>query len=323
MSFASVAARARGALRRIAVVALTLLAVAALTYSLIDLLPGDPTVALLGEGATPESQAELRAELGLDRAWPVRFAGWIGDVATGDLGRSYVTGQPIADALGQRLPVTVELVVASQVLAIGVALVVGALISMPRAGRLRSAALAVAQVTVSIPPFVWAVVLIATLSVGVGLFPVTGWTPWGENPLGHLRSLALPVAALALGPAALYLRLLCSAIDEVRDEDFVDAARARGVPDRRVVTHHLLRPSVGSLTAVVALSAGSTIGGAVLVEEIFAIPGVGRLLVDSIGTRDYLVVQAVVLVIAVGYVLLAVAADVTQNALDPRTRERA
>lgn len=309
-------------LRRLAVALLTLLAVAALTYSLIDLLPGDPTLAILGEGATQEARAEVRADLGLDDPWPQRFAAWIGSVLSGDLGRSYVTGQPIAEAITQRLPLTLELVLLSQLLAVGTALTLAVALSLPNAERVRPGAVSVAQILVSIPPFVWAVVLIATMAVGAGLFPVTGWTPWSEDPVEHLRSIALPVVALSLGPTALYLRVLLAEIEQTRSEDFVVSARVRGISELRLTAVHLVRPSLGALTALVALSAGATIGGAVIVEEIFALPGMGRLMVDAVGARDYLVIQATVLVIAVAYVLLAAAADIAQATLDPRTRRR-
>jgi peptide/nickel transport system permease protein len=291
------------------------------SYVLLDLLPGDPAVQRLGQNATAETVAELREELGLDAPLPVRYVRWVGDALQGDLGSSFVNGQPVAEALSQRAGVTIELLVISQLIALGVAvpLAIGAARRPGRAfDRLTSGT---AFAFMAVPDFILAVIFVLIFAVHLGWFPATGLPPFGESAFEHIRSLVLPTVSLALGSMATYLRVLRTELITTLQEDFVLNARARGLPDRWILLRHALRPSSISLTTVAGLITGALIGGTLIIEVIFVLPGMGSLAVQAIHGRDYPVVQGFVVVIGVGYVLLNFAVDALYAVLDPRIRD--
>lgn len=298
--------------------AVTLFVATVLAFAILALLPGDPTTAILGEGATAEARAEVRADLRLDDPIPVRFLAWFADVVQGDLGTSYVNDQPVGRAVGERVLISFELVVLAQLLALTVTFVL-AMIAAPRRDRLVGRAIVgVANALAAVPSYAVAALLAAVFAGSLGWFPVAGWTRVSEGFGAHLVGLVLPAVALAIGAIALYLPILISEMHQMARQDFVAAARARGVGPVRLVRRHVLRPSLGVLVAAVGLNAGALIGGTVIVEEIFAIPGLGRLLVSSVGSRDYAMIQGVVVVVAafsIGFNLLA---DLAARLVDPR-----
>lgn len=309
--------------RRAVRLVVVLLAVSFLSFSLINLLPGDPTTQILGANATAESRQALREDLGLDQALPVRYTGWLKGALTGDLGVSYRNSIPVLESLQQRLPVTVELLVLAQVIALGLAVPLGVLAGR-RAGGGFDRLLSVGTLgLLSMPVFVTGVVLILIFAVGLGLLPATGYRRLTEDPVGNLRTLLLPAVTLAVGQLAVYARLLRADLISTLQEDYISLARARGLSSRRILWRHALRPSVTSLITVIGLNVGALIGGAVIVEILFGLPGVGRLIVDSIFARDYLVVQGCVVVVSVGYVLVNFAVDLTYALADPRIRHAA
>lgn len=297
-----------------------LLAVSILTFGVMNLIPGDPVTAILGNTATPETRELLAEQLGLNKPWLERYGDWLWAAVRGDLGTSFLSRQPVTELIGQRLLVTVELLVFSQLLALAVAVPV-TVWGAYRAGRaLDRTATFSAFVLISIPPFVVALVLSYIFASLLGWFPTAGFTPLLENPLENLRSLFLPSVALAAGSAAVYARILRADMRRTLEQDYILVAKAKGLTPTRILLAHALKPSSFSLVTVVGLTLGSLIGGALVVEVIFGIPGIGRLLYDAISRRDYIVVQGVVAFIALGYVLVNATVDVLYVLLDPRVR---
>ncbi|TDC88449.1 ABC transporter permease [Actinomadura sp. 7K507] len=307
-------------LRRGAQLLFVLLVVTLLAFWMITLLPGDPATQILGYSGDQAALAAVRQDLGLDEPFWRRYLAWLGGVVTGDLGTSYITSTPVTESLAQRLPVTLELLLLSQVISLGLAVPAG-VAAARRAGGLLDRTLTTASFgLLSTPVFVSGVVLIMVFAVRWPLLPATGYTPFGVDPAGNLRSMLLPAVTLAAAQLAVYARLLRSDLIATLREDYITLARARGLSPRRVLWRHALRPSAISLVTVVGLNLGALIGGAVIIETLFGLPGVGRLIVDSILSRDYLVVQGGVLVVAVGYVLVNFGIDLLYGVLDPRIR---
>jgi peptide/nickel transport system permease protein len=310
----------RFVVRRVALLVPVLFVVTFFSYLLLDLLPGDPTIAILGPNATAERVAELREELRLDDPLPVRYVRWLGDLAQGDLGRSYLNRQPVAEALKQRIGVSVELLIASQVLALSIAVPLAIMAARRPGGILDRVSTAGAFGFLAIPNFVLAVILVLIFAVRLGWFPATGLPPFSRDPGGHLRSLVLPAFSLAMAELAVYLRLLRTDMIATLQEDYILNARAKGMPGWYILLRHAFRPSSFSLLTVMGLNFGRLIGGALIIELIFSLPGMGSLAVQSIFSRDYLVVQGFVVVVAVGYVLINFAVDMIYAILDPRIR---
>jgi peptide/nickel transport system permease protein len=314
----------RSAWRRLRTQALTLLAVllaaTALTFAVTEVLPGDAAVAILGENATQQELAALRTELGLDRPLAVRYLDWLRKAATGDLGRSYRTHEPIASMIAQRLPVTIELIILTQVLALAMAVPLGILAAYRQRTRTDSALAALTLGLLSLPAFVKGIVLIYLLSVALGWFPASGYARLDDGLWANLHSMFLPAMTLALAEFPVYMRLLRADMITTLQQDYILAARAKGLSVREILLGHALRPSSLSLVTVVGINLGRLVGGAVVIETLFAIPGIGQMLVNAVYQHDYFVVQGVVLVIAVCFVLINLAVDLTYTLLDPRVR---
>lgn len=299
----------------------TLLAVSFFTFMLVSLLPGDPAVMILGAGGvSPEAVAQIRLELGLDRPLLIRYFDWLGSALTGDLGRSPMTGQAVVDAILSRLPVTIQLGVMAIVIALVLAIPLAMLSAYMAGGRVDRAISGAGFALMSVPGFMMAIFLILIFAVGLGWFPATGWIPFSVSPLENLRSAILPAMSLAMIELALYMRLLRTDLISTLQQDYITLARAKGLPNWLIMTRHALRPSSFSLMTVVGLQLGGVISGAIIIEEIFALPGVGRLLYQSILQRDLLMVQGIVLFIATAYVLVNFLVDLCYSLLDPRIR---
>jgi peptide/nickel transport system permease protein len=299
----------------------TLLAVSFFTFMLVSLLPGDPAVMILGAGGvSPEAVAQIRLELGLDRPLLVRYFDWLGSALSGDLGRSPMTGQAVMDAILSRLPVTIQLGVMAIVIALLLAIPLAMLSAYMAGGRVDRVISGAGFALMSVPGFMMAIFLILIFAVGLGWFPATGWIPLSVSPIENLRSAILPAMSLAMIELALYMRLLRTDLISTLQQDYITLARAKGLPNWRIMTRHALRPSSFSLMTVVGLQLGGVISGAIIIEEIFALPGVGRLLYQSILQRDLLMVQGIVLFIATAYVLVNFLVDLCYSLLDPRVR---
>src|SRR6266516_5693849 len=297
-----------------------LIAVSLLTFLIASLLPGDLASTILGDQATPENVAALRHDMGLDHPIWVRYLGWVGSVLQGDLGRSFRTGQTVLQAVTERLPVSFELMILAEItgLVIGVPL---AIVCAARSGgafdRFMTGS---AFAMLSVPTFLSAILLIYLFAVELRWLPATGYVPFGEDPVGNLRSFLLPALTLALGEWPVLMRVLRSDMIATLQEDYIMMARAKGLKPSRILLVHALKPSSLTLVTVTGINIGRLIGGAIIIESIFALPGVGRLLVGSIYARDFIILQGVVLLVAVGFVLLNFVVDLLYAVLDPRIR---
>lgn len=297
-----------------------LFCVTLLTYFIVNILPGDVAIVILGSLATPQDIAGLRADLGLDRPMLVRYFDWLGSALSGDLGRSYRNGEPVAQAIADRLPVSLQLMVMAQILALGIAVPV-ALLSVRRPGGLFDRMSASAAFGfLAMPNFMLGIVLIYLFSVTFDLLPATGFTPMSEGLWDNLVSMTLPALTLGLIEWTVLMRVLRSDLLTTLKEDFILLARAKGLPQWRVLLQHALRPSSFTLITVLGLNIGGLIGGAVIVEQIFALPGVGRLLLGGIFNRDLILVQGTVSFIAAGFVVINFLVDMLYAVLDPRVR---
>lgn len=315
---------ARQVLVRLVKLLVIVLIVSFLTFSLTKLMPGNPVNVILGpQVSKPEVRAAVEKDLGLDKPFLEQYTTYLGNAIQGDLGRSYDSKFETTTLLKEKLPATIELMLLAQ----GVSLLISVPLAMYSAYRANSRADRAITTTafglVSFPSFALAVVLVWLFSLQLGWLPAVGYVPISEGLLDNLESVALPVGALAAGLTAVYTRLLRSDLIATLQEDFVLMARSKGLPTWHILLRHALRPSSFTLLTVFAIQFGTLIGGAVIIERFFAIPGVGSLAVESISKRDYLVTQGVVLLIATTFVLLNVLVDILYAILDPRVRRSA
>ena len=297
-----------------------LFVVTCFSFLLTSLLPGDVAVVMAGPNATPQSVAALRSQLRLDQPLPVRYVDWLGGAVRGDLGTSPRSHTTVLDSIKDRLPISLELLVLAELIGLAVAIPVGIASAYRAGGLLDQAASGAAFGILAVPGFVVAIVLIYLFAVQLDLVPATGYTPFLTDPLANLRSFFLPALTVGLGEAAAYTRLLRSDMIATLQEDYIAMARAKGLPTWHILTRHALKPSSFTLLTVLGINIGRLMGGALIVETIFALPGVGRLLVESIYARDLVVVQGVVAFVAVAFVLVNFAVDVLYAVLDPRIR---
>jgi peptide/nickel transport system permease protein len=296
--------------------------VSAVVFSLIHLTPGDPVRIMLREEADPVAVATLRHQLGLDQPLPLQYLTWLGRAVQGELGRSIRTNQPVVEAIRQRAPVTLSLALAALLVALAIGLPAGILAALRRNSVMDVLATLVAIAGVSLPSFWLAMLLILVFSVALGWLPPLGWVSPDRDPVGWVRSLVLPSVTLGVAIAAVVMRMTRASLLEVLELDYVRTARAKGLAERRIVLGHALQNALIPVVTVVGLQAGALLGGAVITETIFALPGVGRLLVDAIFQRDFPIVQGVVLFLAVNFLVVNVLVDLTYAWLDPRISYR-
>ena len=285
---------------------------------LVNLLPGDVALAILGNGATPEGVARVRVELGLNDPLWLRYVRWLAQMAHGDFGRSYISGEPVADALVRSLPVSIELMALTLVLSVSLAIPAG-LVAAYRAGRPVDRVLGiVASILLAVPSFILGLAMMFLFALALGWFPAVGYVPLSEGVLANLRTLAIPAATLALVEWPGFMLILRSDAIEVLQQDYVLLAKAKGLRDRHILIRHVLKLSSFTLLTVIGWTIAALIGGALIVENIFALPGVGRLIVSAINSRDFMVVQGAVTIVAVGFVVINSAVDMLYAMLDPR-----
>lgn len=307
-------------LRRLAQLVIVLLIVSFLTLLMLRLLPVNPAYAILGQSASKAQVVQIDHQLGLDQPLITQYVQWLGRVLSGSLGTSLRTGQTTTSALAATLPVTAELVVLAEFIALAVAIPCGVYAAYRAGGLLDRFISAVSSGLVAIPGFVLALVLVYLLAYRVRMFPATGWVALSADPLGNLQHAILPAATLAAVEAAVFARVLRSDMYSTLRENFVLAARAQGLPTHSVLWRTAFRPSALSLTTLAGVSLGRLIGGTVLVEIIFALPGAGQLLVQSIYANDIVMVQGAVMVLVVAVVVINLIVDVLHVYLDPRIR---
>ncbi|MGD9989131.1 ABC transporter permease [Pseudonocardia sp.] len=310
--------------RRLVHLLIVLIAVTFLSFVVIDLLPGDAAVVVAGDNATPAQVAQVRIDLGLDRPMIVRYVDWLGGVVTGDLGRSFRTGQPVTEALAQRIPVTFELTIIAQVLALLVAVPL-AIYSAYRPGRfVDRTSMTLGFGAAAMPQFVFGMVLIVLFAGGLtSILPATGYTSFFTDPLDNLRTIILPCLTLMIAEAAVYRQLLRSDMISTLQEDYILMARSKGLGPRTILLRHALRPSSFSLITLSGVNIGRLLGGTVIVETLFAIPGLGQMIVQAVFNRDYMLLQGGLLFVAVAYVVINMIIDLLYLVLDPRVRRDA
>lgn len=301
----------------------TLLAVTFLTFSMLELLPGDPVDVLLPPDAnrTPELIAEIREELNLDDPFLVRYWDWLTNFVQGDLGKSYITGQTVADTIADRLPITLELAVLSIGMALIIAVPVGILGAYKQGKWPDTVTSAGVQVALSIPNFIFGIFLIWLFAVTLQWLPASNWNRITDKGLvANLKTAILPASALALSQLAVFSRLIRSDMIATLQENYVLTARSKGLSDRYILFRHALRPSSLSLMTIVGINFGALLGGTVIIETLFAVPGLGFRLINAINSRDILVIQGITVFIATAYVVINTVVDLLYSALDPRIR---
>ncbi len=302
-------------LRRVLLILPTLLVILVVTFVLVRALPGDPASAMIGDRATGADVARINAELGLDQALPVQFFLFCKRMLTGDFGTSFALRLPVMQVIAERLPVTLLLTAMSAVFALLLAVPL-AFVSALRRGSVEDLAIrGTFQVGLSMPVFYVGLVLLTVFAAGLHWFPVGGY---GDDWAARLYHLFLPALAIAFSLAAILMRSLRAAIIDVLGADYLDFARSKGLAPHVILLRHVLRNAMISTVTLLGLHVGTVVGSAVITETVFAIPGIGRLMIDSIYARDYPVVQGLTIVLAVLVSGIFLLTDLVQAALDPR-----
>jgi peptide/nickel transport system permease protein len=307
-------------LRRLVLAVPVMLLVATAVFLLLRLTPGDPAGIILGPDATEERRRELRRELGLEDPLPVQYARWLGKVARGDLGQSLFLNKPVTAAILERAQPTLLLTILALLVALLIGLPAGVIAARRRGSWVDLGTMAVAMAGIAMPTFWLGLNLIFLFAVTLRWLPVAGYEPLSAGPWRSLRHLILPAVTLGVAQGALLARMTRSMMLETLSQDYVRTARAKGLVERSVIIRHALRNAFIPLLTVIGLSFAALIGGAVVTEQIFTLPGVGRLLIQAIGRRDFPLVQGTVLVIAALYVLINLVVDLLYAVVDPRIR---
>jgi peptide/nickel transport system permease protein len=306
--------------RRFLLIIPTLFVVSIIVFGLQKMLPGDPAIALAGENMDPDVIAEIRRANNLDRPIPIQYGLWIGGVLHGDLGQSLRNQISVTSLIAEKLPVTATLAFLALIWALAIGIPAGIIAALNRGMWPDHVANVVGLAGLSVPPFWLGLILILVVSVKLGWLPASGFVSPFEDPKAWILSLLMPSFVLGISVGAVVMRHTRSAMVTSMAADYIRTARAKGVYERIVVMRHGLRNALIPLITTVALQAGNLLAGAVLTEQVFTIPGFGRLIVDAVYTRDYAVVQGVVLVTGVIYVMLNLAADIAYGVADPRIR---
>lgn len=312
--------RLRLVVRRTAILVPALLAMSVFVFLIMRLVPGDPVRTMLGFRATDENVATIRAELGLDQPLHEQYLDWLGGLLRLDFGRDFVSNVPIATLVAERLPVTLQLTFMAMALAVLVGVPLGVIAAVRRRNTGR-ATTAFAIAGISIPDFWLGIMLVLLFAGTFRLLPPSGYVPILEDPVANLRYMILPVIALAVAETAYILRTTRASMEETLGSPFVTFLRAKGVSERRITYHHALRNAAVPIITVVGIQVGVLLGGAIVIESLFALPGIGRMLVTAISQRNYPVVQAGVLVVALIFILVNFATDLLYGVVDPRVDE--
>ncbi|MEY9108455.1 peptide/nickel transport system permease protein [Bradyrhizobium yuanmingense] len=306
--------------RRLLAMLPVLLAVSLLTFLIASLLPGDLALVILGDQATPENVAALRRDMGLDQPLWWRYLSWLGHVVQGDLGRSFRTGQTVLQAVAERIPVSLQLMLMAEFIGLLIGVPVAIACAARAGGAFDRFMTGSAFAMLSMPSFLTAILLIYLFAVELRWLPATGYVPFTEAPLANLRFFVLPALTLALAEWPGIMRVLRSDMIATLQEDYIALAKAKGLKPSRILFVHALKPSSLTLVTVTGINIGRLLGGTLIVETIFALPGIGRLLVGAIYTRDLVILQGVVLLVACGFVIVNFIVDMLYAVLDPRIR---
>lgn len=287
-------------------------------FSILHLAPGNAVQMMLGEDADPQAVAALSAELGLDRSLPVQYIDWLIAAARGDLGYSIRSHESVAGAIFGRLPVTLELSLFALAIAVAIGVPLGIIAAVRRNSMVDIASTTLALIGVSLPTFFTGLIFIFFFALVLRVLPPSGYTPFWQNPLENLRMMVMPALALGAALAGILARMTRSSMLEVLGDDYIRTARAKGLSERAVILHHALKNALVPVVTVLGLEMGALLGGAILTEKIFSLPGIGRLVIDSIFTRDFPIVQGAILFLALTRIATNLLADIVYGWLDPR-----
>jgi peptide/nickel transport system permease protein len=290
-----------------------------LIFALMELLPGDPAVIILGETATPQAVAALRQEMGLNKPLPERYVLWLRDSLTGDFGRS-VTGKQVSQLVHASLPPTLELAVVAFTLGNVLGITLGVIAGINRGKVLDITIGILASLLIAVPSFIAGLLILLVFSVWLGWLPSAGRVALGDNPIEWLKHVALPALSLGGIIAAVVSRFTRQSIVDTLTSDYIRTARAKGLSERAVILRHALKPSMMPVVTIIGIQLGGLIGGTIVVEQVFTWPGMGRLLVNSILSRDYPAIQAITLLLVMSYLAFNLLTDLAYGWLDPRLR---
>jgi peptide/nickel transport system permease protein len=310
-------------LKRLLVGLATLLVASIVVFAVMEVLPGDPALLMLGMNASPEALEALRNQMGLDQSVVLRYLNWIGGMAVGDFGRSYTYSSPVIDLIAERAAVSLPLALMSLFLSTVIAIPVGLFAASRRGTISDSIAMGSAQVGVAIPNFWFALLLIYVFAVWLRLVPAGGFPGWSAGVWPGVKSLILPSVALALPQAAILARVTRSALLEVLGEDYIRTARAKGMPRRTVLWRHALRNAMIPVLTILGLQFAFLLAGTIIIENVFYLPGLGRLVFQAITQRDLIVVEGVVMLLVASVVVVNLLVDLAYAFVDPRLRIRA
>ena len=311
----------RYALGRAVVLALSLLAASVVVFAVVEVVPGDPAALMLGTGARQDTIAALREELGLDASPWRRYAAWVGGMLTGDLGTSYTYRTPVAEMIGERLWISLPLAAYALALAVAVGLPAGAWAAARRGTAVDGGLMGATQLGVAVPNFWFAMLMVLVFAVHLRWFPAGGFPGWESVPEG-LRALTLPAVALALPQAAILARVMRGALLDTLGEDYMRTARAKGLSRGQALRRHALRNAMIPVLTIMGLQFSFLLAGAIIIEQVFYLPGLGRLVFQSIAARDLIVVESVVMMLVFAVIVVNFAVDLAYAAVDPRLGRR-
>ncbi len=312
----------RYTIRRLIALIPALALVAVLTFLVIHIVPGDPAGAMLGTEATAERIAQLRQQLGLDKPLPQQFVEWLSRALRGDLGQSFYLRQPVTESLMERLPLTLTLASFALAVSLAIGIPAGIIAAIFQNRPADAGVMAVAVLGISFPSFWLGLNFIYLFGVVLRWFPTGGYVPLTENLTAGLRHLCLPSVSLGILQAALIARITRSSMLEVLRQEYVRTARAQGLAEARVIVRHALSNAMISIITVVGLAFGILLGGAVVIETVFTLPGIGRLVVNAVARRDYPIIQGALLMAATSYIIVNMVVDLLYAYFDPRIRQQ-
>jgi peptide/nickel transport system permease protein len=307
-------------LRRLGVFVVTVVLASIAVFTVIAVLPGDPAEIYAGTQATPNQVATLRKQYGLDASIPVRYGRWVSDLVRGDLGKTFISKRSIASEIGGRLDVTLPLVALSMLIALAIALPFGVVSAVGHRRATGAVISTVSQIGIAIPAFWAGLMLISLVAVRWQLLPGGGFTPWGDSVWGAVRSLILPALSLAIVVAAVLTRYVRSAVLDVLREDYIRTARAKGLTLRQALVRHGLRNASLPVVTLLGLQLSALLVGAVVIENVFTLPGLGKLLLDNINSREIILIQDLVMLLTVVTLAVNLVVDLLQLVIDPRLR---
>ena len=309
-------------LKRIAIGLATLLVASAVVFSVLEIIPGDPALLMLGMNAEPDTLAALREQMGLNQPVFLRYLDWVSGLAVGDFGTSYTYSSPVLELIGERVMVSLPLALISLFMSTVIALPVGIFAAARRGKPADTITMGAAQVGVAIPNFWFALLLIYLFAVWLRLVPAGGFPGWDAGIWAGLKALILPAIALALPQAAILARVTRSAMLEVLGEDYIRTARAKGMPRRIVLWHHALRNALIPVLTILGLQFAFLLAGTIIIENVFYLPGLGRLVFQAITQRDLIVVEGVVMLLVATVIIVNILVDIGYAIVDPRLRTR-